>query len=53
MISNLLAEEGKLSLHEICSRTDLKMGVVTRIVKKELKLRRRAPKFIPTELTDE
>ncbi len=47
MISDLLAEEGKLSLREICSRTGLKMGVVTRIVKKELKLRRRAPSSSP------
>ncbi len=29
------------------------MGVVVRIVKKELHHKRRAPKFMPTELTDE
>ncbi len=51
-VSDLLQAEGKLSLREICKRTDLKMGVVVRIVKKELKLKRRAPKFMPTELTD-
>ncbi len=52
-VATLLDEQGKLSLREICDKTGLKMGVVTRIVKKELKLRQRAPKFIPTELTPE
>ncbi len=52
MVSELLQQEGKLSLRDICARTGLKMGVVVRIVKKELHLKRRAPKFMPTELTD-
>ncbi len=52
-VGALLEAEGRLSLREVCDRTGLKMGVVTRIVKKELKLRHRAPKFMPTELTDE
>ncbi len=52
-VKTLLEEQGKLSLREICQQTDLKMGVVVRIVKKELKLKHRAPKFIPTELTDQ
>ncbi len=50
-VSQLLQEEGKLTLREICRHCDLKMGVVVRIVKKELKLKRRALKFMPTELT--
>ncbi len=52
-VSDLLQNEGKLSLREICSRTSLKMGVVVRIVKKELRLKKCPPKFMPTELTDE
>ncbi len=51
-ISTLLQDQGKLSLREICARTGLSMGVVVRIVKKELKLKKKAPKFMPTELTD-
>ncbi len=51
-VSELLQAKGKLSLRAICQRTGLKMGVVVQIVKKELKMKRRAPKFMPTELTD-
>ncbi len=51
-VSTSLQNEGKMSLREVCSRTGLKMGVVNRIVKKELHLKKRAPKFMPTELTD-
>ncbi len=38
-VSDLLQEHGKLSLRAICGRTGLSMGVVIRIVKKELKLK--------------
>ncbi len=50
-VSNLLQENGKLSLHDIVNRTGLKMGVVMRIVKKELNLSCKVAKLIPTELT--
>ncbi len=52
LVSDLLQQEGKLSLRDICSKTGLKMGVVFRIIRKELKLKRRALKFMPTKLTD-
>ncbi len=51
-VREMLQDDGKMSLREICDRTGLKMGVVVRIVKKELKLKHRAPKFMLTELTD-
>ncbi len=51
-VRDLLQAEGKLSLREVCQRTGLRMGVVVRIVKKELNLKRQAPKFMPTELSD-
>ncbi len=51
-VSELLADNGKLSLRDICDRTGLKMGMVVCIVKKELKLSRKVAKLIPTELTD-
>lgn len=50
-VSDLLNENGKLSLHDICDRTGLKMTVVVRIVKKELNLSQKVAKLVPTELT--
>ncbi len=51
LVSDLLEQNRKLSLCDICDRTGLKMSVVIRIMKKELNLSRKVAKLVPTELT--
>ncbi len=51
LVSQLLQDHSNLRMRQICKSTGLKMTVVVRIMKKELKLKRKVANLIPTELT--
>ena len=51
-VRELLQDNPRMSLHEMCSATGLSMTVVLRIVKKDLCMKQRCAKFVPRILTE-
>lgn len=53
LVKCVLNEDRRLTLHDICVKTDMSYGTVRRIIKEELQMRRVSARWVPRLLSDD